>query len=303
MAQPVRGTQTLVDQMGWVFQRPTLVVLEIAWRWVVGVPLLAVGWAQARAIVRALPPEAAGLADLDTKNPWVAVTQIASAWARYEPHVSVVLAWFLPLALVAWCVASGIGRALVLARMEPGVRFRPMAVTLLQAAWLGLWCTVAGAWWAAMHWNASLHIVVTGEPDLIGFAMWAIVLSLGFFTLWALVSWPLAVAPVLLVTEGSSVPSALGASFKLGKPLTGKLVETSLVMGIVKLGLVVLAMVLSAAPLPFSDQLGPDAMHAVGAGAVLFFLVASDYFHVVRLKGYVEFRRALRQSAARAAGR
>jgi hypothetical protein len=294
MAQLVRGTQTLVDQMGWVFQRPTLVVLEIAWRWAVGMPLLAAGWAQARAIMQALPPESVGLTELDTKNPWMAATQIASAWARYEPHVSAVLAWFLPLALAAWCVASGVGRALVLARMEPGVRFRPMAVTALQVVWLGLWCAVAGAWWAAMHWNASRHIVVTGEPDLIGFAMWTIVLSLGFFTLWAVVNWPLAVAPVLLATEDRGVMAALAASFMLGKTLTGKLVETNLVMGIVKLGLVVLAMVLSAAPLPFSDQLGPDAMHAVGAGAVVFFLVASDYFHVVRLKGYVEFRRALR---------
>lgn len=295
MTQAVRGTQTLVDQMGWVFHRPALVFLEIAWRWVVGVPLLALGWLEARGILRALPPEAAGLGSLDTRNPWVAATQIATAWARYEPRVLAVAAWFVPLALAAWCVASGVGRALVLKRMEPGVRFRPLAMLALQAAWLGLWCAVVGAWWAAMRWGAARHIVTAGEPDLIGFAMGTIVLSLGFFTLWAVVNWPLAAAPVLLATEDRSVASALRASVRLGGTLTGKLVETNLVMGIVKLALVVLAMVFSAAPLPFSDQLGPEAMHVVNAGAVVFFLVASDYFHVVRLKGYLEFRRALRQ--------
>ena len=294
MAQPVRGTQTLVDQMGWVFQRPTLVFLEIAWRWAVGIPLLAIAFSQAQSIVQALPPSSTGLADLDTRNPWVAAAQIASAWARYEPHAVSVLAWLLPLALVAWCVVSGIGRALVLRRMEPGTRFQPLSFIALQAAWLALWCVVAGGWWAAMRYGAARHIAVAGEPDLIGFAMGTIVLSLSFFTLWALVSWPLAVAPVLLMAENRGMLSAVTESFRLGRTLTGKLVETNLVMGIVKLALVVLAMVLSAAPLPFSDQLGPDAMHVVWGGAVLFWLIASDYFHVVRLKGYVEFVRALR---------
>jgi hypothetical protein len=71
-------------------------------------------------------------------------------------------------------------------------------------------------------------------------------------------------------------------------------VEINLVMGIVKLALVVLAMVLSAAPLPFSDELGPGAMHLVWAIATIFYLVASDYFQVVRLKGFVEFWKMFR---------
>ena len=80
--------------------------------------------------------------------------------------------------------------------------------------------------------------------------------------------------------------------------MTAKLIEINMVMGIVKLALVVLAMVLSAAPLPFSDQLGPDALHAVWAAATVFFLVASDYFQVVRLKGFVEFWKMFRSGGS-----
>jgi hypothetical protein len=69
-------------------------------------------------------------------------------------------------------------------------------------------------------------------------------------------------------------------------------------MGIVKLALMVLAMVLSAAPLPFSDQLGPDALHLLWIAATIFFFVASDYFHVVRLKGFMEFWRMYRGAQA-----
>jgi len=71
-------------------------------------------------------------------------------------------------------------------------------------------------------------------------------------------------------------------------------VEINLVMGIVNIALIVVAMVLSAAPLPFSDQLGASALHRVDALAVLFYLVASDYFQLVRLKGFEEFWKMFR---------
>jgi hypothetical protein len=128
----------------------------------------------------------------------------------------------------------------------------------------------------------------------VGYSIWAIFLSLGFFTLWALISWPFAIAPMLMLLEERSAPSALIESFKLRRAFTSKLMEINLVMGIVKLALIVLAMVFSAAPLPFSDELGPDSMHFVWAGSTLFYLVVSDYFHVVRLKSFIEFWRTFR---------
>jgi hypothetical protein len=98
-----------------------------------------------------------------------------------------------------------------------------------------------------------------------------------------------------MLLEERSALSSIRESFRLGKAFTGKLVEINLVMGIVKLALIVLAMVLSAAPLPFSDELGSEAMHWIAASAVVFFCVASDYFQVVRLKGLIEFWRMFRE--------
>jgi hypothetical protein len=80
--------------------------------------------------------------------------------------------------------------------------------------------------------------------------------------------------------------------------MTAKLVEINLVMGIANLALIVLAMVLSAAPLPFNDQLGADTLHWISAIAAIFYLVASDYFQVVRLKGFIEFWKMLRRPSA-----
>ena len=104
MAHPVRATQKLVDQMGWVFRHPDLTALEIAWRWLFGLPLLWVCWRQGARILAALPPESTGLNSIDAQNPWVAAVQLADVWARYEPTVGHALGWLVPLAALSWLV-------------------------------------------------------------------------------------------------------------------------------------------------------------------------------------------------------
>jgi hypothetical protein len=291
---PLRGTQSLVGQMGWVTDRPQLIALEVAWRWLFGIPFLAVCWMQAQQILVALPLETAGFNEIDPQNPWVAAVQLTHLWGAYQPLVASALRWLLPLAAVAWVIVSGLGRSVVLKRMEPELGFRPVSMIALQAAWLGLMALTVWGWLSSLGWVAATHIRTVGEPDLVGYSIWVIFLSLGFFTAWALVSWPLLIAPVTMLFEDRSAGSAMARSLRLGKAFTGKLVEINLVMGIVTLALIVLAMVLSAAPLPFSDELGPEALHWVSGLAAVFFCVASDYFQLVRLKGFVEFWKMFR---------
>jgi hypothetical protein len=215
--------------------------------------------------------------------------QLTDAWNLYQPHVAAALRWLLPVAALAWALFSGLGRSLVLKRMEPRLRLRPLEMIAIQTAWLVLLAVICWGWLGSMHWAAATHLNAAGEPDLVGYSMWAIFLTLVFFTLWALVSWALSIAPLLMLLEECSALSALGRSLRLGRVFTGKLVEINLVMGIANLALIVLAMVLSAAPLPFSDQLGPEAMYVIYFLATIFYLAASDYFQVVRLKSFVEF--------------
>jgi hypothetical protein len=300
MTAPLRGTQSLVGQMGWVFDRPVLTVIEVGWRWIFGIPFLAVCWMQAHQILVALPLESSGLNAIDPQNPWVAALQLARAWGLYQPHLFAVLRWLVPVAALAWVILSGLGRSLVLKQIDPALSarlgFRPLQMMVLQAGWLALLGATWWGWLRCMGWVVVTHVTSGEEPDLIGAAFWVIFLSLGFFTLWALVSWALSIAPIVMLLEGRSAGSALGQSLRLGKAFTGKLVEINLVMGIVNLALIVLAMVLSAAPLPFSDSLGPDALHWIDALAVVFYFVASDYFQVVRLKGFQEFWKMFRGS-------
>lgn len=295
---PVRGTQLLVEHMGEVFKRPALTLLEILWRWLVGIPVLWVGWIEAQRILAAYPLANSGWNSIDSENPWIAIVQLANVWSYYQPHVLAVLRWLVPAAALAWIVVSGIGRNLVMKRLHPAVAFRPFSTMLLQAGSLVLLALTLGAWFASMQWAVATHISVAGEPELVGFFNWAIFLSLGFFAVFSLLSWAFSIAPLLMLLEKRSPLSALGQSLRLGKKFTSKLAEINLVMGIVNLALIVLAMVLSAAPLPFSDEMGPGMLHTVVACATVFYMVGSDYFQVVRLEAFFEFWKMFRGQPA-----
>jgi len=280
--------------MGWMLKRPLVVAVEVGWRWLFGVPFLLVCLSRLKHVFTVLTPEESGLSNIDPSNPWLAAGAFSRAVTRYDPLIAHELRWLLPIAAVAWIVISGLGRSLVFRLLQPGLRFRPLAMTGLQAVWLILFGGICWSWYRSVAWAAATHFPVGSEPDLIGFSIWLIFLSLGFFTLWALVGWIVSVAPVLMLMEDCSAVSALGMSRRLGKTFTSELFEIGMVMGIVSLALMVVAMVLSAAPLPFSDELGGGALHVVWAGATVFYLVAHDYFQLVRLKCFVQFWKIFR---------
>jgi hypothetical protein len=146
-------------------------------------------------------------------------------------------------------------------------------------------------WFATVRWAAARDIfrVPAGtEPSMVAFAAWLICLSIGSFIVWALWSWVLSMASVLMVAGDQSLPSALTASVRQG-PLTMKLVEINLVLGIVKLALIVLAMVFSAIPLPFEAQMSGKGLYIWWAAVGVWYLAASDFFQVARLAAFVEF--------------
>jgi hypothetical protein len=60
----------------------------------------------------------------------------------------------------------------------------------------------------------------------------------------------------------------------------------------VKIALIVLAMVFSATPLPFESVTTPEFLTCWWFGVALLYFVASDFFHVARLMGYLQLWRA-----------
>jgi hypothetical protein len=66
-----------------------------------------------------------------------------------------------------------------------------------------------------------------------------------------------------------------------------QLVEINFVMGIVRVALLVLALVFSACPLPFESVATAEFLRNWWIGVGVWYLLASDYFKVVRAAAYI----------------
>ena len=291
----VRGTQSFVHTLSWCWKRPSLTALEIAWRWAYGIPAGALVWWEAARIWSAALVDTAALGRMTFLDPLGAAKTLAQTASLILPAAIGVAEWLAPALLVAWVVMSSFGRTLVLRRVDARMEARPgtlMALQTLRVAALGasfaawIWCL-----WADVRFAVDGPIAAGREPNLVLYCAIAIAATLGMFVLWAAVSWVFSVAPLLAMLRGLGAGASLKAALRLGE-LKGKLVEINLVMGIVKIALVVLAMVFSACPLPFESVATPGFMVHWYVAVGVWYLVASDFFHVVRLVAYVELWRA-----------
>jgi hypothetical protein len=177
----------------------------------------------------------------------------------------------------------------VLQRLDPALRPAPFTLILLQLLRIAALVAVSVGWYRAITWAADATLS-SAAPNLVAWSAWVICLTLAIFVLWALMSWIFSIAPLLAMLQGTGVLDSLTHSLRQG-PLTAKLVEVNLVLGIVRLALIVLAMVFSAIPLPFQADMTGTALYAWWVVVTLLYLLASDFFQVARLAAFVQFWR------------
>lgn len=290
-AAPVRGTQSLVQIQAQCWRQPGLIAWELAWRWSFGIPALLILLIFGRHLLATLFAAHTGIEEFSLQQPVAATQIIRASYDAVLPGVLALTSWLAPLLMVGWAMASGLGRTFVLRALVPKGHIRTVSLCLLQLLRIVALVLTIVVWFAMVRWAALRDVIrvpAGAEPNMVGFAAWLICLSLGSFVVWALWSWVLSIASVLIVMEGRSVFLALVASVRLG-PLTMKLVEVNLVLGIVKLALIVLAMVFSAMPLPFEAQMSGTALYLWWALVGVLYLATSDFFQVARLAAFVDF--------------
>ena len=154
--------------MSFCWRNPSLTVIEIGWRWLFGVPFLALLWMQLQQIQEQIPASTTGLARLNYQNPWVSSVLLADAVGTYQPAVVSVLVWLVPIAVVIWATASGLGRTLVLWRMDavdeagahPGLGpylRRVPGMVVLQGLWMVALLGCFWLWYRGVSWAAATH--------------------------------------------------------------------------------------------------------------------------------------------------
>ena len=210
-------------------------------------------------------------------------------------YTAPLLRWLVPVAIVLWLVVAAFGRTNVLRRLDGALQARRFAMLVLGTLRAGLLAVVWGIWvWGV---GLAVRVSITGpasrgaEPSIVLFCAMLIVGTLALYVLWGASSWPFYLAPLLAMQLGLGPGGALKAAFRSGA-VRGKLIEINLVMNIVRIALIVLAMVFSASPLPFSSVETQAFLNCWWGGVGLLYLGMSDYFHVVRSAAYLSLWRA-----------
>ena len=289
-AVPIRGTQSFVNVMASVWKRPSLTAMEILWRWSVGLPNLALMLFELRLIASRTTLNTAALEAITVFQPLAAFQSIDAAMSALSPVALPVLRWLLPLIGVVWLLAAAFGRSMVLRRLDNSLKCRPVALlvlgTLRFAALSLAWMLWFGLLLEAGNFAISRPAGRGGEPNIVLYAAILICGSLLLYVAWAIVSWPLELAPLLAMQQGLGPGKALSNAIRINA-VSGKLIEINLVMHIVKIAALVLAMVFSASPLPFTSVETQVYVNFWWGGVLLLYLAASDYFHVVRSAAYL----------------
>jgi hypothetical protein len=277
-----------------VWHRPSLTLREVLWRWLIGAPLLAFAASKTLAALSAVPLDTNALQSMTVFQPVAAFATMHSAAAALTPALRPLALWLLPLSLL-WIIVASLGRTWVLRHLDPGLHARPLTLLALDALRAALLTAAWSLWAAGVLWAA--HLAITGpahsgqEPSLVLFCAIVICGTLGLYVAWGALSWVLQLAPLLAMLRGLGPAASLRETLR-SAPLRAKLIETNLVMNIVRIALIVLAMVFSACPLPFTSVETPTFLACWWCAVGLLYLLALDYFHVVRAAVYLALWRA-----------
>jgi hypothetical protein len=293
----VRGTQSFVGIMAAIWKRPSLTGLEVFWRWLVGVPTLALCAWEADRISHMVRINIAKLQAMTVFKPVQATETTAAALRNLAPTVLPVLVWLVPLVLVARIIVATFGRTAVQQKLDRQLRPKRGVLLCLSALRITMLLVALAIWLWGVRWANGYSITGPAsrgqEPDVVFLCALVIFGTLALFLVWASTIWIIDAAFVVAGERHSGFPASLRQVLRVGATRS-KLVEINLVMGIVKVALIVLVMVFSSCPLPFESVESKMFLAWWWAGVIVLYLIASDYFHVVRMAAYLTLLRAMR---------
>jgi hypothetical protein len=290
------GRPGFVQAMVDVWRRPSLTAMEVAWRWVCCIPLLYAAYRAFGSLDTDVQMISSWFQTMTVFKPVAAMTGLRQVGIALWPTVAPVAVWFVPALAVVWVLAASAGRTFWLHRYDPSLAMRTPTVALLTLLKLSKLVAMLGTWVGC--WVLALRVAVIGptaqhqDPNLVLLAAMMIGLTLALFVAWSLTSWILQLAPLIAMTRNVSVRKSIVTAIRAPKKLRSQLIETNLVMGIVKVALLVLWMVFSACPLPFSSVETQQFLNLWWAGVAVWWLLMSDYFHVVRIVAVLRLLRA-----------
>ena len=270
-----------------VLRDPALLLIEIGWRWTFGAIALLVLWLSVFAVFGSVPVDSRFLSTSSALSAWEAAQSIAStaiSLGRALTRVGITASVFLAL---CWIVLNSLGRHATLARpaLTPGANLRfCLAISIAR---VGIAFAAVLAWIVAGFAAAFLGTVVSRDPLPNLGVMLVILLPAGILIVaaWATLNWYLSLAPIFATSDKRRLAAGV---WEFARESRDRLVEISVVSGVIRAAFFVIALVFSfaAAALIANPLLVTADLIAI---SLLYFLCA-EFVYVARLCAYAKLR-------------
>lgn len=282
-----RGAETFASVLAECWRRPGLLARELAWRWLYGIPALAVAAGVCFHLYRITSETlaAAGVDQISLDHPWQSAAILTVAFQVVRPLLVQAALWLLPFLGLAWAIAAGVGRNLVLRACQRDIPWRLRALIGIQVARVLALAVVAALWWGSVRWSAEAS-TLAGVPNLPVYFSLVVAVSLGFLALWSLASWVFLVAPMFVLLEGKSLAASLSQSMRPSLA-RGELVGVNIAIASIRFAVAAFFTILSLLPFGVLSSTRQAPIYLWLAAVTVVYMVVSSFFQVVRLVAFV----------------
>jgi hypothetical protein len=277
---------TLRQHLARILRDPTLVVVEIGWRWAFAFSALSVATFATVRLQRAvviLPEEQEMLA---SRAPLQVAEALLEVWHRIQPLAITLGVIVIPATVVLWIIAATVGRGFVIGRV-----WRP---TSIGRRWSSLFAlnllrvvsvfALIGAYVESSR--ATLLVSSPEAPNYFAAMLVFLVLFGVSLLVWSFLHWILSLACIYAARERTSMFGSLNRTIRLLRARGGELASIATLNGTART-LIALAITFVAA-VPLVLYRIPVLFWALEFAIFIVYCFASDILLLARLAAYAE---------------
>lgn len=282
----------LRDNIARIRHEPSLLAIEVAWRWIFGavaLALLAFAFFRLQHAVIINPEEDAQLHSMSPESIGQALILIAYRAIPVAAHLAAII---VPALLILWTIAASIGRAAIMAKLLGQDHTR-----LQWSAFIGVHAlralSVLGLF--VGYLAASFGAAVLSNPENPNYLLSALVFLVMFVVvvaIWMWVHWVLSIAAIYPIKDSASLLVSLKSAFQLVQRKPGELAGIATGNGTARSIVALVFTFFGLLPLPLYP-VAPGLLTVIEIIIALAYCVVSDWFLLARLVGYMEVATAV----------
>ena len=277
---------TLRQHLARIVREPTLIAVEIAWRWsfaLAALSLTVFALVRLQRAVVVLPEEQQMLA---SRAPLQVAEAILEIWHRIQPLAVGLGLIVIPASIILWIIAATIGRGYVISRLSPPISKSPRWSSLLVLNLLRVLSVLALIVAYLASSRATLLVSSQEAPNYFAAMLLFLVLFGLALLVWSFLHWIVSLACVYAVRERASTSGSFARTLHLLRVKGGEMASIATLNGTARSIVAIVITFIAAVPLVLYRF--PALFWAIEFLIFLVYCFASDILLLARLSAYVE---------------